>query len=63
MLATLPTQVRSETLWQDFTPPSFSPPSPVLFPRRNLDQRFAVLLMRSSYDAADDLDFVPMVCT
>lgn len=27
--------------------------------RKPLDQRFAVLLMRSSYDAVDHLDFVP----
>ncbi|KAF8072881.1 hypothetical protein HT031_000541 [Scenedesmus sp. PABB004] len=34
-------------------------PEPVRFPRGNLDQRFAVLLMRSGYDAMDALDFVP----
>lgn len=32
---------------------------PVAFPRKQLDQRFAVLLMRSSYDAVDALDFIP----
>lgn len=36
------------------------PPSPVLFPRKNLNRKFAVLLMRSAYDAADDLDFIAM---
>eukprot|EP00955_Chlamydomonas_euryale_P114001 366245-Chlamydomonas_euryale.AAC.36 len=36
------------------------PPQPVMFPRRSLDQRFAVLLMRSTYEAVDDLDFMPM---
>lgn len=36
------------------------PPSPVQFPRKNLNRKFAVLLMRSAYDAADDLDFVAM---
>jgi hypothetical protein len=35
-------------------------PEPVKFPRRTLDQRFAVLLMRSAYDAVDKLDFIPM---
>jgi hypothetical protein len=29
--------------------------------RKPLDQRFAVLLMRSSYEAVDQLDFIPMV--
>lgn len=33
----------------------------VRFPRRTLEQRFAVLLMQSCYRAADALDFVPMV--
>lgn len=28
--------------------------------RRALDQRFAVLLLRSGYDAVDALDFIPM---
>ena len=36
-------------------------PEPVLFPRKALNQVFAVLLMRSAYDAVDDLDFIPMV--
>lgn len=35
-------------------------PGPVRFPRKALDQRFAVLLMRSSYDAVNLLDFIPM---
>jgi hypothetical protein len=35
-------------------------PEPVAFPRKTLDQRFAVLLMRSSYDAVDALDFMSM---
>lgn len=41
----------------------FSPsqPEPVLFPRKTLDQVFAVLLMRSAYEAVDDLNFIPMV--
>ncbi|CAL5223952.1 g6555 [Coccomyxa viridis] len=40
----------------------FSPtqPDPVLFPRKALDQVFAVLLMRSAYEAVDDLNFIPM---
>ena len=29
-------------------------------PRARLDQDFAVLLMRSSYAVADELDFMPM---
>eukprot|EP00271_Cylindrocystis_brebissonii_P006415 TRINITY_DN19207_c0_g1_i1.p1 TRINITY_DN19207_c0_g1~~TRINITY_DN19207_c0_g1_i1.p1 ORF type:complete len:358 (+),score=30.69 TRINITY_DN19207_c0_g1_i1:262-1335(+) len=43
--------------------PGFLPgptPTPVQFPRKPLDLRLAVLLMRSSYEACDDLDFVPM---
>ena len=36
-------------------------PPPVKFPRRPLNQRFAVLLMQSCYRAADSMDFVPMV--
>jgi hypothetical protein len=36
-----------------------SPPEPIGFPRKQLDTRFAVLLMRSSYDAVDALDFIP----
>ena len=46
--------------WLDFVPPM--QPEPVRFPRRGLDQRFAVLLMQSSYRAVDALDFIPMVC-
>jgi hypothetical protein len=38
-----------------------SQPEPVLFPRKALEQVFAVLLMRSAYDAVDELDFIPMV--
>ena len=45
--------------WLDLVPPA--PPEPVRFPRRGLDQRFAVLLMQSSYRAVDALDFIPMV--
>lgn len=37
------------------------PPEPVTFPRRSLELNFAVLLMRSGYEAVDDLDFIPMV--
>ena len=36
-------------------------PEPILFPRKALDQRFAVLLLNSMYDAVDSLDFIPMV--
>jgi hypothetical protein len=36
-----------------------SPPEPIGFPRKQLDTRFAVLLMRSSYDAVDALNFIP----
>ena len=43
----------------DFVSPS--QPEPVLFPRKALDQVFAVLLMRSAYEAVDDLNFIPMV--
>lgn len=35
-------------------------PDPVKFQRKRLDLKFAVLLMRSSYEAVDELDFVPM---
>jgi hypothetical protein len=35
-------------------------PPPMRIPRTSLYRPFAVLLMRSSYEAADDLDFVPM---
>lgn len=34
---------------------------PVKVPRNKLDQRFAVLLVRSVYEAVDTLDFIPMV--
>jgi hypothetical protein len=37
-----------------------SPPEPILFARRTLNLKFAVLLMRSAYDAVDALDFIPM---
>lgn len=36
------------------------PPDPVRVPRKRLNQRFAVLLLRSTYQAVDDLDFIPM---
>lgn len=36
-------------------------PEPVKLPRSKLKQQFAVLLMRSVYDAVDALDFVSMV--
>lgn len=35
-------------------------PEAVRFPRKPLQLNFAVLLMRSSYDAVDALDFIPM---
>eukprot|EP00798_Chlamydomonas_sp_ICE-L_P021921 gene21921-28966_t len=45
-----------------YLPNFFAPsPEPVMFPRKAVDQRFAVLLMNSSYKAVDSLDFVPMV--
>ena len=37
-----------------------SRPGPVRIPRISLYRPFAVLLMRSSYEVADELDFVPM---
>lgn len=37
-----------------------APPEPVRFPRKALNLRFAVLLMRSSFDAVNALDFIPM---
>lgn len=43
--------------------PSFLPtlsPDPIHFPRRPLDLKVGVLLLRSSYDVVDDLDFIPM---
>lgn len=39
---------------------SVPPPEAVRFPRKPLDQTLAVLLMRTSYDAVDQLDFIPM---
>jgi hypothetical protein len=35
-------------------------PEPIRIPRSKLDQQFAVLLMRSVYDAVDELDFISM---
>jgi len=35
-------------------------PQPRQLPRRRLDLDFAVLLMRTSYSAADELDFMPI---
>lgn len=35
-------------------------PKPRLLPRGKIDQDFAVLLMRTSYQVADELDFMPM---
>ena len=43
----------------DFT--QLMQPEPVAFPRKALDQRFAVLLLRSTYEAVDALDFIAMV--
>jgi hypothetical protein len=42
---------------------AFMQPEPVGVPRRRLGLNFAVLLMRSCYDAVDDLDCTPMVRT
>ena len=39
------------------------PPGPITFPRRQLELNFAVLQLRSGYEAVDDLDCVPMVRT
>ena len=36
-------------------------PEIVTLPRKALDLRFAVLLLRSTYDAVDAMDFVAMV--
>mmetsp|Transcript_21884 Transcript_21884/g.30443 ORF Transcript_21884/g.30443 Transcript_21884/m.30443 type:complete len:323 (+) Transcript_21884:35-1003(+) len=36
------------------------PPEPVKFPRKRLNQRFAVLLLRSTYETVDALDFIAM---
>ena len=41
-------------------PFTFLQPGPVTVPRRTLDLRFAVLLMRSCYDAVDAVDVIPM---
>ena len=49
----------TQSSWLDFLPPE--QPEPIRFPRAKLDQRFAVLLMQSSYRAVDALDFIPMV--
>lgn len=35
-------------------------PAPVRLPRPPIVRDFAVLLMRSSYEVSDELDFVPM---
>ncbi|CAM9766324.1 unnamed protein product [Chrysoparadoxa australica] len=35
-------------------------PKPINFPRPRIERDFAVLLMRSSYAVADELDFIPM---
>ena len=35
--------------------------APALIPRKSLRQNFAVLLLRSVYEAADEMDFMPMV--
>lgn len=37
-----------------------SRPKQINIPRRNIDLNFAVILMRSSYNVVDELDFVPM---
>jgi hypothetical protein len=37
-----------------------SQPEPIPFPRRTLGQLFAVLLLRSGYEAVDSLDFIAM---
>jgi hypothetical protein len=47
-----------EDAFSSFSLPS--PPEPVLFPRKMLNLKFAVLLMRSAYEAVDALDFIPM---
>lgn len=51
----------SFSLPQSFDFSHLLPPEPVAFPRKVLDQRFAVLLLRSTYDAVDALDFIAMV--
>lgn len=37
-----------------------STPEPVRYPRKRLNEAFAVLLMRAAYDSVDELGFVPM---
>lgn len=57
-----PTVIASEL--QDYISRAFPPPPEVvLFPRKTLNQPFAILLMRSAYETVDDLDFIPMVRT
>ncbi len=51
----------SFSLPQNFDFSHLLPPEPVAFPRKVLDHRFAVLLLRSTYDAVDALDFIAMV--
>lgn len=51
------THGRSAQALQLYLPP---PPAPVPFPRKSLDQVFAVLLLRSGYEAVDQLNFIPM---
>ena len=50
---------------QAFSIPNFemgrTSPEVIRLPRNRLNQQFAVLLMRSVYDAVDALDFVSMV--
>ena len=42
------------------TMPLFLSPEPVQVPRRTLNRSFAVMLLRTGYETADFLDFVPM---
>ena len=42
------------------SPPSFAQPDVVRVPRARLNLKLAVLLLRSSYAAVDELDFVPI---
>ena len=51
----------SFSLPQNFDFSHLLQPEPVGIPRKALDQRFAVLLLRSTYDAVDSLDFIAMV--
>ncbi|KAL0035664.1 hypothetical protein WJX79_006735 [Trebouxia sp. C0005] len=55
-----PQTAASFSLPQSFDFSHLLPPEPVAFPRKVLDQRFAVLLLRSTYDAVDALDFIAM---